>query len=178
MEIGEEEPARFPNSLKLSDEQVIEQLRLAHYPRLVQASDKALYMLSKVDQQLLHQVRELGRSVGELLLCRETVWEAACMWSCLQLDPTLRALWVGSDLEEAETRRRIAWAAWPYLPDLLEAGGGVDPFGIHVSMDATQALLEERREVVEGDPALEQAIERLPVEDCGLFAMEGFEWSA
>jgi len=178
MERGEEEPARFPNSLNLPDEQVLEQLRLAHYPRLVQASDKGLYMLSKVDQRLLHEVRELGRSVGGLLLCRDTVWEAACMWSCLQLDPTLRSLCDSSDLEEGETQRRIAWAAWPYLPDLLEAVGEEDPFGIQVSMDATRALLEERREVVEGDPALEQATERLPVEDCGLFAMEGFEWSA
>ncbi|MFT5586012.1 MAG: hypothetical protein ACI9VR_003608 [Cognaticolwellia sp.] len=176
-ELGQE-AARFPNSLKLPDEQVIEQLRLAHYPSLVQASDKALHTLAKVDQQLLHEVQELGSAVGGLLLCRETVWEAACMWSCLQLDPTLRALWAGSDLEEAETWRRMAWAAWPYLPDLLQAGGGLDPFGIHESMVATRALLEKRREVVEADSALEQAMESLPVEDCGLFALEGFEWLA
>ena len=177
-ELGDEEQARFPNSLKLPDEQVIEQLRLAHYPRLVQASDKALHALAKVDQRLLHEVQELGSAVGELLLCRETVWEAACLWSCLQLDPTLRALWAGSDLEEAETWRRMAWAAWPYLPDLLLAGGGNDPFGIQESLEVTRALLEERRELVEADPALEKAMESLPVEDCGLYAMEGFEWSA
>lgn len=177
-ELGAEEPARFPNSLKLPDEQVIEQLRLAHYPRLVQASDKALHALAKVDQQLLHEVQELGSSVGELLLSRETIWEAACMWSCLQLDPTLRALWAGSELEEAETWRRMAWAAWPYLPDLLLAGGGDDPFGIQESIEVTRSLLDARRVLIEADPALEQAIESLPVEDCGLFAMEGFEWSA
>ena len=177
-ELGVEEPARFPNSLKLPDEQVIEQLRLAHYPRLVQASDKALHALAKVDQRLLHEVQDLGSAVGELLLSRETIWEAACMWSCLQLDPTLRALWAGSDLEEAETWRRMAWAAWPYLPDLIRAGGGDDPFGIQESMKVTRDLLEERRVLVEADPALGQAMESLPVEDCGLFAMEGFEWSA
>lgn len=172
------EPARFPNSLALPDEQVIEQLRITHYPRLTQASDRALHALAKIDQRMLVEVQELGSAVGELLLSRETEWEAACMWSCLQLDPTLRVLWAGSELEEAETWRRMAWAAWPYLPDLILAGGGEDPFGIHAHMQQTRALLDERRELVESDPALGEALQSLPVSDSGLFAMEGFEWSA
>lgn len=172
------EPARFPNSLELPDEQVIEQLRISHYPRLTQASDRALHALAKIDQRLLNEVQDLGSAVGELLLSRESEWEAACMWSCLQLDPTLRALWAGSELEEAETWRRMAWAAWPYLPDLLLAGGGEDPFGIQGLMARTRRLLDERRTLVESDPALGAALESLPVSDSGLFAMEGFEWSA
>ncbi|MED5374409.1 MAG: hypothetical protein VX899_25550 [Myxococcota bacterium] len=167
---------RFPNSLQLPDVEVARLLREEHYPELVQASDESLLALARVDRALLHQVRALGESVGRLLTTELPAWESAVMWSCIRLDPTLREHW-GPEMD-GEAWRRVAWAAWPYLSELLLAADTPDdPFTVEDTLASIRSLLEQRRELAEADAMLQPAMDRLPVEDCGLYALEGFEWS-
>lgn len=173
---------RYRNSLNIPDAEVVRVLRAQHFPSAGAAPDDLLHQLARVESELLDASASLGHRFGRLLdrVSRQNeLWQSAVWWSGVFGDRRVReSLAALRSQGDEPSARAVAWAARPYLTELIEAASGArDDARVVEAHGAVEALLGQRRALARGaPPELRADLKRLPTEPRGLDGMPGFRW--
>ncbi|MCK6524436.1 hypothetical protein L6R49_23775 [Myxococcota bacterium] len=173
---------RYRNSLNIPDSEVMRVLRGQHFPSASAAPDDLLHQLARVESELLDASASLGHRFSRLIdrVSRQNeLWQSAVWWSGVHGDRRVReSLTALRDQGDEPSARALAWAARPYLSELIEAAGGArDDARIVEAHGAVEALLGQRRALARtAPPELRADLKRLPTEPRGLDGMPGFRW--
>ena len=173
---------RYRNSLNIPDAEVVRVLRAQHFPSAGAAPDELLVQLAQVESGLLDASASLGHRFTRLLdrVSRQNeLWQSAVWWSGVFSDRRAReALAALREQGDEPSARAVAWAARPYLSELIEAASGArDDARIIEAHGAVEALLGQRRALAKtAPPELRADLKRLPTEPRGLDEMPGFRW--
>ncbi|MCB9744503.1 MAG: hypothetical protein H6741_19690 [Alphaproteobacteria bacterium] len=184
IELTEPGERRFPNSLGLSDKEVMEHLRTEQFPDLAHLDSELLARLCRLEADILERATELGESVCRLvteIAPRSGLWQGAVWWSGVVGDSEVRvALGEASNGGGDPSRAHLAWCAWPYLHELLSASGAAeDEMELGLRLARLERSIAQRRTVIRmGPPELRPELDRFPTEPRGLNALPGFEWLA
>jgi hypothetical protein len=173
---------RYRNSLNIPDAEVVRVLRAQHFPGAVAAPDELIVQLAQVESSLLDASANLGHRFTRLLdrVSRQNeLWQSAVWWSGVFADRRAReSLAALRERGDEPSARAVAWAARPYLAELIEAASGArDDARIVEAHGAVEALLGQRRALAKSaPPELRADLKRLPTEPRGLDEMPGFRW--